>query len=168
MSEEARSQSFQRGPAGRVVLLQAYTHADSGQHIVLWDDILDLFPIATSALRDNFAIPRARDSSSLRIVKPRCNWYQAGKVLKNVLAEELTSLHFVSPPSAMTVAAGTTAVFSQPDSSKYYSLVKAKWANLGYFCEAMFGRDECRTIIKTHLSRPQLPTTFKTLYCRVY
>ncbi|KAK3844300.1 MAG: hypothetical protein J3R72DRAFT_488718 [Linnemannia gamsii] len=35
------------------------------RHIVLWHDVLDLFPTATNVLHGNAAIPRLRDSSSL-------------------------------------------------------------------------------------------------------
>lgn len=61
--EDGLLQSLQRGPSGRVVQVEAHYHSDSGQNIVLWDDILDLFPDATSVLNGNVAVSRARDAS---------------------------------------------------------------------------------------------------------
>ncbi|KAF9118750.1 hypothetical protein BGW39_000911 [Mortierella sp. 14UC] len=71
MAKKTQLQPFQRGPLGRILQVEAHHHADSNQHIVFWDDILEAFPGATKVLNGNVVVTRARDSS-LRILEPWC------------------------------------------------------------------------------------------------
>ncbi|KAF9279133.1 hypothetical protein BGZ88_000156 [Linnemannia elongata] len=116
--EDGLLQSLQRGPSGRVVQVEAHYHSDSGQNIVLWDDILDLFPDATSVLNGNVAVSRARDAS-FRNVEPRCIRYQPGKVLEVVMAGDLTTHH---PGSSLS----STGTIVAPQTLTHNNI--AQWA----------------------------------------
>ncbi|KAG0060295.1 hypothetical protein BGZ89_012378 [Linnemannia elongata] len=116
--EDGLLQSLQRGPSGRVVQVEAHYHSDSGQNIVLWDDILDLFPDATSVLNGNVAVSRARDAS-FRNVEPRCIRYQPGKVLEVVMAGDLTTHH---PGSSLS----STGTIVAPQTQTHNNI--AQWA----------------------------------------
>ncbi|KAG0060165.1 hypothetical protein BGZ90_004139 [Linnemannia elongata] len=118
MSSMLLSISLQRGPSGRVVQVVAHYHSDSGQNIVLWDDILDLFPAATSVLNGNVAVSRARDAS-FRNVEPRCIRYQPGKVLEVVMAGDLTTHH---PGSSLS----STGTIVAPQTLTHKNI--AQWA----------------------------------------
>lgn len=61
--EESRLQSLQRGPAGRILQVEAHHHQESNQHIVFWDDIVEAFPGATSVLNGTVVANRARDAA---------------------------------------------------------------------------------------------------------
>ncbi|KAF9153959.1 hypothetical protein BG015_002218 [Linnemannia schmuckeri] len=115
--DELRLQALQRGPLGRVVQVEAHFHSDSRQHIVLWDDILDLFPNATSVLNGNVSVSRARDAS-FRNIEPRCIRYQPGKVLEVVMAGDLTTHH---PGSS----ASSTDTMAAPQSLTHKNI--AQW-----------------------------------------
>ncbi|KAF9326423.1 hypothetical protein BGZ91_001937 [Linnemannia elongata] len=111
MSSMLLSISLQRGPSGRVVQVVAHYHSDSGQNIVLWDDILDLFPAATSVLNGNVAVSRARDASFRK--------YQPGKVLEVVMAGDLTTHH---PGSSLS----STGTIVAPQTLTHKNI--AQWA----------------------------------------
>ncbi|KAK3840922.1 MAG: hypothetical protein J3R72DRAFT_446647, partial [Linnemannia gamsii] len=87
--EDSPLQSLQRGPQGRILHVEAYYHPQSRQYVVLWDDILEVFPDATNVLHGTVAATRARDEN-LRFIEPRCIKYQPGRVLVVIVREELT------------------------------------------------------------------------------
>ncbi|KAF9129764.1 hypothetical protein BGW39_003836 [Mortierella sp. 14UC] len=60
--EESRLQSLQRGPTGRILQVEAHHHPQSRQYVVLWDDILEVFPDATNVLHGTVVVTRARDA----------------------------------------------------------------------------------------------------------
>ncbi|KAF9129762.1 Transmembrane osmosensor [Mortierella sp. 14UC] len=90
MATRPQLQSFRRGPSGLILQLEAHFHADSNQHIVFWDDIIEAFPGATSVRKGNVVVTRARDSS-FRVLEPRCIKYQEGSLLEVMGGEELGS-----------------------------------------------------------------------------
>ncbi|KAF9911593.1 Transmembrane osmosensor [Linnemannia zychae] len=62
-------QSFQRGPSGRVLQVEAHLYPDSSQLIVFWDDILEAFPGAISVLNGTVVVsgaPWSHGASSIR------------------------------------------------------------------------------------------------------
>lgn len=63
MTEETLLQSLRQGPTCQVLQLEARYHSQSGQHVVLWDDILEAFPGATNVHHGTVVITRARDSA---------------------------------------------------------------------------------------------------------
>ncbi|KAG9061638.1 hypothetical protein KI688_007219 [Linnemannia hyalina] len=99
MSDETRHQSLQQGN-GEILQVEAYYHNDSGQHVIFWHDILEHFPGTTRVMNGTVAISRARDAS-YSFVEPRCIKYQHGKVLKAVLAGDITP-HYPGSSASVT------------------------------------------------------------------
>ncbi|KAK5817001.1 hypothetical protein F5H01DRAFT_189764 [Linnemannia elongata] len=113
MAEEPQLQSFRRGPTDRILQVEALYHPELRQHIVFWDDILEVFPSAISVLNSSIVISRARDDS-FRFIEPRCIRHQPGKVLQVVFAEDLNlSYPASSKPSTSTKATSVTAVTTE-------------------------------------------------------
>ncbi|OAQ27732.1 hypothetical protein K457DRAFT_605332 [Linnemannia elongata AG-77] len=113
MAEEPQLQSFRRGSTDRILQVEALYHPELRQHIVFWDDILEVFPSAISVVNGRIVISRARDDS-FRFIEPRCIRHQPGKVLQVVFAEDLNlSYPTSSKPSTSTKATSVTAVTTE-------------------------------------------------------
>lgn len=63
MTEETLLLSLRQGLTGQVLQLEARYQSQLGQHVVLWDGILEAFPDATNVQHGTVVITRARDSA---------------------------------------------------------------------------------------------------------
>ncbi|KAF9899829.1 hypothetical protein EC991_008250, partial [Linnemannia zychae] len=100
--EDIRLQPLQRGPTGRILQVKAHYHPQSEQYVVLWDDILELFPDATTVLNGTLVLTWARDAQ-LNYIMPRCIKYQQGKVLEVVTSQQQLTQENTTKMAATTI-----------------------------------------------------------------
>lgn len=62
MSREETHQAFTKGPNSCVVLIEAFYHEQTRQHVIYWDDILDNFGPVNNIMKGPAVATRARDS----------------------------------------------------------------------------------------------------------
>lgn len=63
MADKTRLQSFQRGPSGRVLQLEAHYHTNSHQYVVLSDDVFRAYSGAANIMNGTVVVSWARDAA---------------------------------------------------------------------------------------------------------
>ncbi|KAF9911587.1 hypothetical protein EC991_003051 [Linnemannia zychae] len=87
MTNEIPYQSLRYPSSDKTVEVQAHYNLETRQYVLLWDDIVKLFPRVRYLIDGKVIVSGARNAS-LHLLEPRCVKYYADKVLDVVEREE--------------------------------------------------------------------------------
>ncbi|KAF9118767.1 hypothetical protein BGW39_000881 [Mortierella sp. 14UC] len=115
-------QSF-KGPDGRVVKVETFFHEETAQHLVDWNDIMEVFSNVSYVLNGDTAVVRVKDSRRIPI-EPRCIKYHQDTVLEVVVGDMFAaeSAFSFSPPTSYRAA----AIDAHTDSDVSFSRSRAE------------------------------------------